>query len=345
MQRRIAFVGSLLVVMALSAVAVTQENPEESNDRAVVIASDEAGLIRVEGLTASNTTAGTGSAQSPTEAAVVGAVSATDARNQDTRRHDRPPVTRPPDRTEVTRPPDTATTAPPTTTTRPQSTTTTVTSPPNTTTTVTLPPSTTTTVTLPTVAPSGDVFTTLLRGNGDGVNKETNFWWDADYFRNLPYTASTGWTDGDRSGYKCFYAFLEYQGAIVGRVTFTRVEEAASYASIGDEHMKEGARYYDGTPAGPNDSRELGDCPPPTQAYAASNGVDERPTVTYNLTSGAVLEIRNYKKTVALNGITFQQVESTDQRVTIVAYKDNLPAIVVYYESMVPGVVMNSDLG
>ena len=75
-----------------------------------------------------------------------------------------------------------------------------------------------------------------------------------------------------------------------------------------------------------------------------ATGSDQRPTITYTL-GQTLLEVRNYKKTVVGAGITFRQVESTNSRVTVVAYKDNLPVIVIYYDSMVPGVVMDSDLG
>jgi hypothetical protein len=174
---------------------------------------------------------------------------------------------------------------------------------------------------------------------------QAEFWWDANYFRSLPYSPSTGWTDGDRAGYRCFYAFLLQNNQVVGRVTFTTVEAATSYAMVNDKYMEEGVRYYDGSLAPPNGPRELGQCPEPTQDYTAGTGSDQRPTITYSTTGGALLEVRNYKPLAVGAGITFQQTESTDQRVTVVAYKDNLPVIVIYYESMVPGVVMNSDLG
>jgi hypothetical protein len=132
---------------------------------------------------------------------------------------------------------------------------------------------------------------------------------------------------------------------VVGRVTFTRVPAADSYAAIKDAFMVEGARYYDGTLAPGNAPKELGECPRTVVDYAPATVSDQRPTITYSTTSGSLLEVRNYKNTVVGAGITFGQVESTPQRVTVVAYKDNLPAIAIYYESMVPGVVMNSDLG
>ena len=251
---------------------------------------------------------------------------------------------------------DSGHTTQPSTTTNPPSTTTTIRlQNPATTTTILPAPTTThglsptttaqaatTTTAAPVSAPSGDHFTTLLTGiTENGPNEK---WWDAPYYRGLPYAASTGWTDGDRSGYRCFYAFLLNQGQVVGRVTFTRVPEADSYASINDRYMEEGVRYYNGSLAPADAPTELGDCPTPSTAYQPATGSDQRPTITYTL-GQTLLEVRNYKKTVVGAGITFRQVESTDSRITVVAYKDNLPVIVIYYDSMVPGLVMDSDLG
>ncbi|HKY46426.1 MAG TPA: hypothetical protein VJQ79_00450 [Acidimicrobiia bacterium] len=251
------------------------------------------------------------------------------------------------DSVHTTRPP--TTTNPPSTTTtiRRQNPPTTTTILPATATTQVLSPATTalpatTTTAAPVSAPTGDHFTTLLTGVVEnGPNEQ---WWDAPYYRSLPYAAGTGWTDGDRSGYRCFYAFLLHEGQVVGRVTFTRVPEADSYASINDRYMEEGVRYYNGALAPADAPRELGECPAPSTAYEPATGSDQRPTITYTL-GQTLLEVRNYKKTVVGAGITFRQVESTASRITVVAYKDNLPAIVIYYDSMVPGLVMNSDLG
>jgi hypothetical protein len=346
--QRIASAGVLLVALVLSLLAIGKLNTEpvsgsitSSNDVVSVAANSDPALVadypivgqdalvRVFGQVAVETT---GAAF-----AGVNVPPAIDSRH----------TTRPPTTTS-TRPPNSTTTVPPTTTTTrrhdPTTTTTilpttTTTRGPNTTTTG-VPATTTTSGPLPT--PSGEHFTTLLTGvSENGPNEQ---WWDAPYYRSLPYSPSTGWTDGDRSGYRCFYAFLLNQGQVVGRVTFTRIPEADSYASINDRYMEEGVRYYNGALAPASAPKELGECPYPTTAYAPATGSDQRPTITYTL-GGALLEVRNYKKTVVGAGITFRQVESTDSRVTVVAYKDNLPVIVIYYDSMVPGLVMNSDLG
>jgi len=252
--------------------------------------------------------------------------------------------------TTTTRPrpqPTSTTAAPPATTNPPPPTTTQTTVPPTTSTTAAPPPPTTTvppssTTTLPPQSNDGERWIVRLRGVvEDGPN---NFWWDAPYLRQLGFGLDTGWTDGDRAAYRCLYGFLTLDGQPVGRVTFTRVEEASTYASINDENMKEGVRYYDGSLAPANASRELGQCPAPDVAYQPYNGPDQRPTVTYETPGGQLLEVRNYKSTVVGNGITFQQVESGPGRVTVVAYEWGNPVIVVYYDSISPQVVMKSDM-
>ena len=328
--QRIASAGVLVVALVLSLMAISRVNSESvsgsltSRSGAVSMAEGgkslipvigEDGLVRVVGLGANNTTT----------APAIG--------SHDTRLPERITTTTQLDPTTTT------TVGLATTTTRPPVTATTIGTPVTTTTAVPV----TTTTAGPSPAPDGDKFITLLRGIDAAGNSE--WWWDAPYFRDLPFTAGAGWTDGDRAGYRCFYAFLLNQGEVVGRVTFTRVPAADSYAAIKDAFMVEGARYYDGTLAPGNAPKELGECPRTVVDYAPATGSDQRPTITYSTTSGSLLEVRNYKNTVVGAGITFGQVESTPQRVTVVAYKDNLPAIAIYYESMVPGVVMNSDLG
>jgi len=188
--------------------------------------------------------------------------------------------------------------------------------------------------------PSGEHYTVMLRGGDDPA---TRFWWDADYFRSLPYTAATGWTDGDRAAYKCLYGFLLWRDRIAGRVTFTRVP-GATYALINDEKMAEGARMYDGSLPPPGSSRELGECPAPDQTYEPYFGPDERPVVTFETNRGRLLEVRDYRPTVAGPAIKFRLIDSTAQRVTVVAYFNDQPVIVVYYDSMSSRVTMRGEL-
>ena len=368
--KRIASGGVLLVALALSLAAIGKLNSEPvsgstaSNDVVNVAANSDGdlvaansdgdlvaaypivgqdALVRVFGRVAVETTA----------AAFAAAPLAPPAIDS---RHTRPShATTTTVRSSTTVAPPTSTTVHPTSTTAPPTTTTTRRPNPTTTTTIlattttrgqvtttTAAPATTTTGgPLPT--PSGEHFITMLSGVNESA--PNTWWWDAYYFRSLPFASSTGWTDGDRSGYRCFYSFLMNQGQVVGRVTFTRVEDAAGYASVNDKYMLEGQRYYDGTVAPPGAGKELGECPAPVQDYTPFTGPGQKPTITYSTTGGQLLEVRNYKPLVTGAGITFQQIESTDQRVTVVAYFNNLPVIVVYYDSMVSTVVMNSDLG
>lgn len=170
-------------------------------------------------------------------------------------------------------------------------------------------------------------------------------WWVAPYLRSLP--SGAGWTDGDRSGYFCLYAFLQIRGRLTHRVTFTRVpvprELGGAYAGIFDEDMREGQRFYDGTLA-PVGSNELGDCPPPTQSYEPYLGADERPTVKLNFRR-QTLEVRDYKTVDAHPAITFQVTENTPNRVTVVAYESTKPVIVIYYDALLAGASVTSDIG
>ena len=205
--------------------------------------------------------------------------------------------------------------------------------------TTTLPPTTTTATTQPVATPSGERFVVILR------NADTDaFWWDANYYRSLPFYPQTGWADGERAGYGCLYAFLMLNGEPVGRVTFARVE-GAGYAFINDNSMKEGVRHYDGTLGTPNNPVSQSECPKPNIAYEPSAGPWQLPTITYETQGGDVLEVRNYKPLVAGAGITFRQTEASNGKIGVVAYENGNPVVVVYYEAMVGGVVMQSDLG
>lgn len=231
----------------------------------------------------------------------------------------------------------TTTTAAPTTTTRPPNTTTT-TRPPNTTT--TQPPTTTTTEPLPT--PVGEYYNISVN-NLDDLDPATHQWWVAPYFRNLPYVSNTGWVDGDRVGYRCAYGFLEWEGRLVGRFTFTRLDEAA-YIQVNDKFMLEGIRYYDGTYDGPEDPRQLEDCPAPSQEYLPST-VDERPTVDFVTSDGRILERRDGYKPIVHPDLTFDVIDGgPDHDIGVVAMADGIPGLVVYYDSLVADVIIVSDI-
>lgn len=175
-------------------------------------------------------------------------------------------------------------------------------------------------------------------------------WWEAEYLRTL--SPDVGWTDGDRSGYRCAYMFLYKVGRrgrlqMIGRATFIRVEGAAGYGKVNDRYMDEGIRYFDGsldpTNGTANDIKELGDCPQSTAAYEPFDG-NELPTIRF-MSGGQTLETRNYKTVAAAEGITFRQVSKSDTSIGVVAYDNGLPVIEVYYDSLVRGVTLTSDIG
>jgi hypothetical protein len=180
-----------------------------------------------------------------------------------------------------------------------------------------------------------DVYTIILSNSDTGQR-----WWEADYDRTL--SAGVGWTDGDRAGYKCAYGFLLRNGQVVGRFTFTRIPEAEGYARVNDKYMVEGARHW---ATGALSSRRnpvlQSECPAPTETYEPFAG-NELPTIQFRQGT-TVLETRSYPLVDAGEGVTFQQTFKDSKNVTVVAYEDGLPTIVIYYRSF-GSVTLSSDL-
>lgn len=235
------------------------------------------------------------------------------------------------------------TTAPTTTTTVPPTTTTATTQPPTTT---TLPPTTTTTSIPP--GPTGLRWTALISAKlQPGAIKEA--WWEADYFRTLPYAENTGWIDGDRETYYCLYGFLTHNGEIVGRVVFYALEAVVSTPQgtivISDRFMDEAVRYFDGTLAAPGQV-ELHDCGEhfTGTTYPDYTGPGELPVVEY-VHNGETIEFRNYRPLAFNPIIKFHVVEATDQQVVVVAYKNNIAQVAVYYSSLSDDLTMVTDIG
>lgn len=169
-------------------------------------------------------------------------------------------------------------------------------------------------------------FTILL----DGLEPKRQ-WWDAPYARSLP--SGAGWRDGDRVGYGCAWMFLEYQGEWAGRTTFVKVP-GASYAFVNDRAMVEGQITFAGRKVNVQQTAKVAFCKTLVSLdYAPYYGPDERPVIQFVAADGTVLETRDYRNTEAGAGIKFRLVEATSQRVTVVAYENNLPVIVVYYSA------------
>jgi len=166
------------------------------------------------------------------------------------------------------------------------------------------------------------------------------------YVRNLPSGAR--WLDGDRYGYRCAYTFLEWQGELVARVTFVRVDEAAAYARIFDDRMHEGLRDYDGTRGNGTQTGSPGDCPS-SAGYASQSEPAPRPVITFD--DGVTLETRDYNGLPVIPGFTFAITShGTDcgrelalECVNVVAYQNGVPAVAVYYDRISDSITLGSN--
>lgn len=229
--------------------------------------------------------------------------------------------------TTTTEEPTTTSTAPPTTTTAAPT---------------TQPPTTTTTGPLP--SPTGPRFDFMVN-----INSVTQAW-VAPYYLNLPYTPDTGWGYGNRDGYRCFYAILLFGDDPVGRVLLTAISEAQSYIVINDRYMPDKGpllRHYDTGLLDPPDNVRQGECPPPDDDidYEPFTGPGEFPVIDYIGPEGQLLERRDYRKLVDLDPrLKFRLFSVSPERVTVVAYWENLPIAPIYYDAPVEwdsGVTMN----
>ena len=178
-------------------------------------------------------------------------------------------------------------------------------------------------------------------------------WWYAPYHVFLP--SGAGWIAGDRIGYGAVYGFIVDEGKIVGRVTFAKIRGAA-YAKVNDRAMPEGERYFDGQPGGGGQlysSRFVDHVV--SHEYTENLEPDSNPRVVY-LNGGRTIEVRDYANVERLSpNLKFRldQFITTpfmtddgegrsirvNQRATVVAYADNLPVVVVYYDALNNGQV------
>jgi hypothetical protein len=168
------------------------------------------------------------------------------------------------------------------------------------------------------------------------------------------FDPDAGWLEGDRVAYRCAYTFLQNDGEIVARVTFTRPDQAAAYTVLNDRYMHEGERHYDGFRAGvqqvPDDQ-----CPRPTEPYEALGGNPPIPRIEFSTPGGQTLEVRDYRRVatraegtwccgeVADPGHDFAITSATPKRVTVTMYQDRLPVMVVYYDRLSPNVRLTSN--
>lgn len=227
------------------------------------------------------------------------------------------------------------TTAPPTTTTAPTTTTTAPTTTTTAPTTTTQPPTTTTTLGNP-PQHEGEAYDFMVNIQGEGNA------WVAPY--HLDLGNGIGWGYGNRDGYRCMYGILVEGDALtsqspVGRFTVTRIDGAAAYVLINDRDMPDRGpllRHFGNGLLDPPDGVRQGECPPPDANvnYEPFTGPGQLPVVDYVGPGGQILERRDYR-TVANNDprLKFRLFSETDQKVTVVAYWENLPIVVVYYEA------------
>jgi hypothetical protein len=158
------------------------------------------------------------------------------------------------------------------------------------------------------------------------------------------FDPDAGWIEGDRVGYRCAYTFLVDDGEIVARVTFTKPYKARKYVVLNDKFMHEGERYYDGGWAGvqqvPDD-----ECPWPTEPYKKLRGrPGPRPVIQFlHAGDNHVVEVRNYNNLKRNRHNRFRIFSATPDRVTVVAYRDRWPVMVVYYERLSDEILLTSN--
>jgi hypothetical protein len=185
---------------------------------------------------------------------------------------------------------------------------------------------------------NGDVFFFIVNADGRRVG---TFPYDMTLTQFDP---DAGWVEGDRVGYRCAYTFLVDDGAIVARVTFTTPSRAQRYVVLNDKHMHEGERHYDGTWAG---VRQVPgeECPRPGESYGKLGGrTGPRPVITFSdADDGHTLEVRDYNRVKRHRRHAFKIRSADPDRVTVVAYQDRRPVMVVYYDRLSDEITLTSN--
>lgn len=158
------------------------------------------------------------------------------------------------------------------------------------------------------------------------------------------YDPDAGWIEGDRVGYRCAYTFLVDDGQIVARVTFTRPSKARKYVELNDRYMHEGERLYDGSWAGVRQV-PAEECPRPTEPYTKlGRRPGPRPVIQFlDAGDNHPVEIRDYNKIKRNRHNRFRIFSATPDRVTVIAYRDRWPVMVVYYERLSDDILLTSN--
>ena len=207
-------------------------------------------------------------------------------------------------------------------------------------------------------APRGDRFrfTGATDENNDAKAETRAF--DLIYARNLQgvtptLDAEAGWVDGDRRAYRCGFAFLQYRGFIVGRVTVSKfqdpVDKKSGYVKINDKYMREPTRNFDGTAN--TTGRQTRDCTVAREAYEPFSGTPELPVITFQHGPHAI-DVRDFGDDadvlVSNPSVVFDLVSATPTQVIVLAYEDNdgelLPMASIYYD-LVPDVAQGVEVG
>jgi len=193
-------------------------------------------------------------------------------------------------------------------------------------------------------------FDLMIQTDEDG-NKAEDTDVSLHYLRALStptLDAPAGWVDGDRWQYKCGYAFLEYRGHIVGRVTAVRMvpPDRSNYILVNDKFMHEGIRHYatgalDQNPE-PEQMEPGTSCRlEGTEPYEPLVGDGEFPVVTFQHGPHAI-EVRDFSDgddVSRLGSTEFKLLSADENRVTIVAFRNRLPIGAIYYDRMADYVI------
>jgi hypothetical protein len=184
---------------------------------------------------------------------------------------------------------------------------------------------------------NADVFFFIVTADGRRVG---SFPYDMTLTQFDP---DAGWVEGDRVGYRCAYTFLVDDGAIVARVTFTRPSGAKRYVVLNDSGMHEGERHYNGTWAGVKQVSSE-ECPRPGEPYGKLRGRHgPRPVITFSdADDGHNLEVRDYNRIKRHRRHAFKIHSAGPDRVTVVAYQDRRPVMVVYYDRFSDAITLTS---